>query len=120
TLGRSLPLYCAHCLPPSSETHSPCSVPMKRRSRLTRSSLMTCAKPRTGAPSAMTGVHVLPESEVLYAYGFMSPNVCRSKVAYAVASSKCPGSTLETQAFFGRPAMLATTFVHLLPPSRLT
>src|SRR3954453_23601535 len=67
----------------------------------------------------MTGVHVLPESEVLNAYGFMSPNVCRSKVAYAVASSQCPGSTLETQAFFGRPAMLATTFVHDLPPSRV-
>src|SRR3954453_2264837 len=68
----------------------------------------------------MTGVHVLPKSEVLYAYGFMSPNVCRSKVAYAVASSQCPGSTLETQAFFGRPEMLATTFVHVLPASRVT
>src|SRR4051812_34933092 len=33
---------------------------------------------------------------------------------------KCPGSTPDTHAYFGRPAMLPTTFVHDLPPLRVT
>src|SRR5438477_10110159 len=49
----------------------------------------------------------------------MSPNVCLSDYAYAVPSAKCPASIDVTHAFFGSPAMLAVTFVHVLPLSRV-
>ncbi len=43
TLGKSPPLKRAHCCPPSTEIHSPNSVPRNSSCGLTRSSLITCA-----------------------------------------------------------------------------
>src|SRR4051812_17115929 len=50
----------------------------------------------------------------------MSPVWWPSKVAKAVPSSKWPASTQETQVPLGRPVTLGATFVHVLPPSRVT
>src|SRR5437660_4567931 len=50
----------------------------------------------------------------------MSPKVCATDVAYAVHSLKCPASIEVTQAFFGRPLILLTTFFQVLPASRVT
>ena len=50
----------------------------------------------------------------------MSPVAWPSKVAKAVASSKRPASTVETQVPFGRPATFGATFVQVLPASRVT
>ena len=64
TFGISAPLYCAHCLPPSSEIQRPISVPTKRRSLLTRSSLTTWAYPFIEPSAGASAVHVLPKSVV--------------------------------------------------------
>src|SRR5258706_16041562 len=50
----------------------------------------------------------------------MSPNVCKSNVAYAEPSLKCPASIEVTHAFFGNPGTLPTTFFQVFPPSRVT
>src|SRR5262249_50855614 len=51
----------------------------------------------------------------------MSPLMCPSKVAYAVAVSKWPGSMLETQVALGHPAAGGgVTLVQVLPPSRVS
>src|SRR5262245_26142307 len=50
----------------------------------------------------------------------MSPNVCRSKEAYAVPSLECPASIDVTQAFLGKSLMLLTRFFQVLPPSRVS
>src|SRR3954462_9620224 len=50
----------------------------------------------------------------------MSPVWWPSKVAKAVASSKRPASTHDTQVPLGSPGTFAATFVQLLPPSRVT
>src|SRR6476469_2155775 len=49
----------------------------------------------------------------------MSPNVCRSNVAYAVPASKWPASIEETHAFRGKPLRLGVKFFQFFPPSRV-
>src|SRR6266496_2507374 len=50
----------------------------------------------------------------------MSPVMCPSNVAKAVAPSNGEASTRETHVPFGRPATLPATLVQPLPPSRVT
>src|SRR6266853_1946675 len=119
TEGKPLPLYCAHCLPPSMEIHKPNSVPRKSRLESIVSSVMTCAYPVTPLAALTSGVHVLPKSVVLRRYGFISPKVWRSKVAYAVPSLKRLAITVDTHEFLPRFGTLSTTLAHCLPPSRV-
>ena len=65
-------------------------------------------------------VQVLPASVVRYTHGVMSPKVWRSKAAYAVALSNRLASTQLTQDADGKPGTLATTLVHVFPPSRVS
>src|SRR5258708_22668679 len=65
-------------------------------------------------------VQLLPKSCVRKTHGVMSPNVCRSNVAYAVPGSKRLASTQVTQLAFGKPGTLPTTFVQCAPPSRVS
>src|SRR5262245_8611448 len=64
--------------------------------------------------------HVAPKSVVLKTNGSRLSTWWYSTVTYAVPVSYRDGSTLLTVPYCGRFGMFFVTFVHVLPPSRVT
>ena len=109
TPGSSPPVYRDQCCPPSTDTQSPNSVPEKQQLRVDQILLDHVRVPahRRGVRRRDERVQVVPKSVDRYAYGRMSPNVCRSNVAYTVPRRSAPPRRSSTHALFGSPGDVA-------------